>query len=74
MNPAQSAHSISPNLGPNCYKGFKLRTRAGKDFNEFYFRILVLDKGQVKEFDSPVFLLKDKKSMFYGMAKDAGLV
>ena len=34
----------------------------------------MLDKGQVKEFDSPDVLLKDKKSMFYGMAKDAGLV
>ena len=40
----------------------------------FIFRILVLDKGQVKEFDSPGVLLKDKKSIFYRMAKDAGLV
>ena len=53
---------------------YKWRTLAGKYFNEFYFRILVLDKGQVKEFDSPDVLLKDKKSIFYGMAKDAGLV
>ena len=74
MNQAQSAHYIGLNLGPNCYKGYKLRTLAGKDFNEFYFRILVLDKGQVKEFDSPDVLLNDKKSIFYGMAKDAGLV
>ena len=40
----------------------------------FNFRILVLDKGQVKEFDTPNNLLSNKKSIFYGMAKDAGLV
>lgn len=38
------------------------------------FRILVLDKGEIKEFDSPSALLEDKTSIFYGMAKDAGLV
>jgi len=35
---------------------------------------MVLDKGEVVEFDSPPNLLRDKKSIFYGMAKDAGLV
>ena len=39
-----------------------------------FFRILVLDKGKVKEFDSPKNLLNNKTSVFYGMAKDAGLV
>ncbi|PVD27626.1 hypothetical protein C0Q70_12792 [Pomacea canaliculata] len=39
-----------------------------------YDRILVLDEGLVKEYDSPHVLLADKKSIFYGMAKDAGLV
>jgi ATP-binding cassette subfamily C (CFTR/MRP) protein 1 len=34
----------------------------------------VLDKGEVSEFDTPSNLLRDKKSLFYGMAKDAGLV
>ena len=38
------------------------------------FRILVLDKGEVKEFDSPKKLLDDNQSVFYGMARDAGLV
>ena len=38
------------------------------------FRILVLDKGEVKEFDSPKVLLSNKDSIFHGMAKDAGLV
>ena len=45
-----------------------------KGYMNFIYRILVLDKGQVKEFDAPGVLLKDKKSIFYGMAKDAGLV
>lgn len=37
-------------------------------------RVLVLDKGEIREFESPENLLKDKKSIFYSMAKDAGLV
>lgn len=37
-------------------------------------RVLVLDKGKLAEFDSPNKLLHDKTSIFYGMAKDAGLV
>jgi len=37
-------------------------------------RILLLDNGVVKEFDTPKNLLEDKMSDFYSMAKDAGLV
>lgn len=37
-------------------------------------RVLVLDQGEIKEFDSPAVLLKNNSSLFYGMAKDAGLV
>ncbi|XP_036386238.1 canalicular multispecific organic anion transporter 2 isoform X2 [Megalops cyprinoides] len=37
-----------------------------------YTRVLVLDKGQIAEFDTPANLIA-KKGIFYGMAKDAGL-
>ena len=39
-----------------------------------YDRIMVLDKGNIVEFDSPDNLLKDNQSIFHGMAKDANLV
>uniref|UniRef100_A0A8C5R5H5 Multidrug resistance-associated protein 1 n=1 Tax=Leptobrachium leishanense TaxID=445787 RepID=A0A8C5R5H5_9ANUR len=38
-----------------------------------YTRVIVLDKGQIVEFDSPNNLLQ-KKGIFYYMAKDSGLV
>lgn len=37
-------------------------------------RVIVLDKGYIVEFDSPPNLLQNRNSIFYGMAKDAGLV
>ncbi|KAJ8246363.1 hypothetical protein GJAV_G00266900 [Gymnothorax javanicus] len=37
-----------------------------------YTRVLVLDKGQISEFDTPTALIS-RKGIFYGMAKDAGL-
>uniref|UniRef100_UPI0037E7E5A5 ATP-binding cassette sub-family C member 3 n=1 Tax=Semicossyphus pulcher TaxID=241346 RepID=UPI0037E7E5A5 len=37
-----------------------------------YTRVLVLDKGQIAEFDTPTNLLS-QRGIFYGMAKDAGL-
>ena len=39
-----------------------------------YDRIMVLDRGLIKEFDSPQALLADKSSIFHSMAKDANLV
>ncbi|KAG0166831.1 hypothetical protein DFQ30_006735 [Apophysomyces sp. BC1015] len=37
-------------------------------------RILVLDKGNIAEFDSPEKLLADKNSIFYSLSKEAGTV
>ncbi|XP_003392099.2 PREDICTED: multidrug resistance-associated protein 1-like, partial [Amphimedon queenslandica] len=37
-----------------------------------YDKIMVLDAGRISEFDSPNVLL-ERRGLFYGMAKDAGL-
>ena len=37
-------------------------------------RVLVMEAGHVKEFDTPAALLSNSNSAFYKMAKDAGLV
>ena len=35
---------------------------------------MVLDKGEIAEFDTPEKLMQDKKSIFHSMAKDANLM
>ena len=37
-------------------------------------RIIVLDQGLMAEFDTPQALLANRHSIFYGMARNAGLV
>ncbi|KAJ2942611.1 hypothetical protein O0L34_g11142 [Tuta absoluta] len=37
-------------------------------------KVMVLDRGQLVEYAPPQQLLQDRSSVFYGMAKDAGLV
>ena len=39
-----------------------------------FHRILVLDQGEIREFDSPDTLMKDKDSVFASLARDAGLL
>lgn len=39
-----------------------------------YDRILVLDHGVLKEYDTPSCLLNNKKGMFYALAKESGLL
>ncbi|CAL1291846.1 unnamed protein product [Larinioides sclopetarius] len=39
-----------------------------------YDKVIVLSKGEIVEMDKPEELLKNEKSIFYAMAKDAGLV
>ncbi|VDI57681.1 ATP-binding cassette, subfamily C (CFTR/MRP), member 1 [Mytilus galloprovincialis] len=39
-----------------------------------YTRVMVLETGRIKEFDSPTNLLQNRDSVFYSMAKNAGLV
>lgn len=36
-------------------------------------RVMVLDKGMIAEFDTVDKLMSDKDSIFFGMAKDAGI-
>lgn len=36
-------------------------------------RVMVLDKGMIAEFDTVDSLMSNKDSIFYGMAKNAGL-
>jgi len=37
-------------------------------------RVLVLDNGEIREFDNPQTLMKNPNSLFYDMCKEAGLV
>ena len=37
-------------------------------------KIIVLDGGQLKEFDTPERLLASKSSLFYMMVRDSGLI
>ena len=39
-----------------------------------YFRIMVLVEGKVREYAAPADLLADSNSLFFLMAKDAGLI
>ncbi|XP_037037473.1 multidrug resistance-associated protein 1-like isoform X2 [Bradysia coprophila] len=36
-------------------------------------RVIVLDHGEIAEYDTPTALLNNKDSIFYGMAKDSGI-
>ena len=38
-----------------------------------FFRVLVLDNGNIAEFAPPQELLRDTSSIFYGMCKNVGI-
>lgn len=38
-----------------------------------FYRVIVLDNGLIVEYDSPEALLRNSSSVFYSIAKDAGL-
>lgn len=40
----------------------------------FFYRILVLDNGEIAEFAPPETLLDNPDSLFYSLSKEAGLV
>ncbi|KAE9547269.1 hypothetical protein FO519_009518, partial [Halicephalobus sp. NKZ332] len=39
-----------------------------------YDKVLVMDAGEIREFDAPEKLLEDKNTIFYGLAAQAKLV
>ena len=49
------------------------RKSSGYVLFPFYFRVIVLEAGEIAEFGTLRDLL-ERKGKFYGMAKDAGLV
>ncbi|KAG1678454.1 hypothetical protein GQR58_013414 [Nymphon striatum] len=44
-----------------------------RDFSAVLDQVLVLSEGKIEEAGAPCYLLANKKSIFYGMAVDAGL-
>ncbi|KAJ4446078.1 hypothetical protein ANN_12770 [Periplaneta americana] len=52
----------------------ELRKRLVKCFVWSVALVIVLDRGLLVEYDTPEGLLQNRASIFYGMAKDAGLV
>ena len=38
------------------------------------FRIMVLDRGEIEEFNTPQALLADHQSLFYSLAKEANII
>ena len=54
-------------------KNTVLHRHSNKPILFLVLRIMVLDAGEIKEFNSPQALMQDTNSIFHGMAKDAGL-
>lgn len=57
-----------------CFNFYILQSFTFCYLHFYFFRILVLDEGLIKETGSPQDLLQNSNGVFYGMAKAAGLV
>ena len=75
MTPYIEKQKIRPFI-KSIFKNLECFEKAMRSVNKRFHlcRILVLDKGQISEFDAPNKLLENKLSIFYGLAKEAGIV
>ena len=52
----------------------EIRVSYTRQYHHFFCRIMVLDDGEIREFDTPDGLLQNTEGLFYQLAQDAGIV